>query len=376
MVTTRLPPPTLALLCLHLGACAAPVGFDPEGGAPGSAECIGGKCDAWDPHNDPARLGRLEESLQRLPTRGSVATAPWPDSGWRQWRDGIAWRWQGGDVPSAMEKYDDAFREGDGQAVQWEVAHHGTGQGRELGEWWGHCNGWAAAALLQPEPLHAVEHAGVRFEVGDIRGLLAEMHFDVEAEVVGRRCNGERIRRDRSGRPTEDACRDTNAGTFHVVIANLLGRQSRGFVLDFEAGASVFNHIAVGFEVAAWREVSEADATRLVGAPGRAYPYNGAATRFVQVETRLSYLPEDSAPPGTQPGDEAASHVRVETYRYLLEADRDLVVVGGEWLADSRGAQPDFLWLPTRDVEGRPYSSENPHVRAADVLELLRRSRE
>ena len=35
--------------------------------------------------------------------------------------------------------------------------------------WWGHCNGWAAASVLENEPTTAREVKGITFEVGDQR---------------------------------------------------------------------------------------------------------------------------------------------------------------------------------------------------------------
>ena len=43
--------------------------------------------------------------------------------------------------------------------------------------WAGHCNGWAAAALLEPEPTAPVTRAGVDFSVADLKGLLSSYHF-------------------------------------------------------------------------------------------------------------------------------------------------------------------------------------------------------
>ena len=38
--------------------------------------------------------------------------------------------------------------------------------------WWGHCNGWAAASVLENEPTVRREVHGIGFEVGDQKGLL------------------------------------------------------------------------------------------------------------------------------------------------------------------------------------------------------------
>ena len=52
--------------------------------------------------------------------------------------------------------------------------------------WAGHCNGFAAAALLEPEPLEPVTALGVTFSVADLKGLLVDYHFgDAAAWTFG-----------------------------------------------------------------------------------------------------------------------------------------------------------------------------------------------
>ena len=40
-----------------------------------------------------------------------------------------------------------------------------------------HCNGFAAAALLEPEPTEQREILGITFSVADLKGLLVDYHF-------------------------------------------------------------------------------------------------------------------------------------------------------------------------------------------------------
>ena len=361
-------------------ACASPPSNEekPGGQTPPAASCPDGKCDAIDQRNDPGRLGLdLERNLDKLPKRGRVAVLPWPGNAWRMHHDGIAWRWLGFRDSSPIEKYDQAFG---ADGWRWEMKKHGT-DGRQVGEWWGHCNGWAAAALLEPEPLHSVEYQGQIFEVSDIKALLVEVYYGSKAYAVGLRCNLSEAdqKRDQNGRAEETACRDTNPGSFHIALLNLVGRDQRGFVMDFESADAVFNHIVTGYEVRTLAEVSEQQALELLELQGDRYPYNNEAKRFYSVETSLEYLPEHSIEPSRRPhADRVAEYLKTMTYRYLLEVDGAGVIIGGEWLGSSRHEQPDFYWLPIHHDDGRlaAGSIENPHVKYDDVKKLLDLSRD
>src|SRR5262249_13221748 len=43
--------------------------------------------------------------------------------------------------------------------------------------WWGHCNGWCGAAIMEKEPLGPIETNGIRFELADLKGLLTESFY-------------------------------------------------------------------------------------------------------------------------------------------------------------------------------------------------------
>jgi hypothetical protein len=42
--------------------------------------------------------------------------------------------------------------------------------------WCGHCHGWAAAAILEPEPTRPVRVGMIDFTISDLKGLLTEVH--------------------------------------------------------------------------------------------------------------------------------------------------------------------------------------------------------
>jgi hypothetical protein len=98
--------------------------------------------------------------------------------------------------------------------------------------WAGHCNGWAAAALLEPEP--AVERVlgGVTFSVADQKGLLTSYHFaDAAAWAVG----------------SEEV--DVSPSDFHRQMTRWIGGERTGAIFTFRpVGQEIWSYPAYRFE--------------------------------------------------------------------------------------------------------------------------------
>ncbi len=422
---------TLACL-LALGGCAAPT--SPIGGfgdcnpdLPGDVDCnpaaASGKGDAWDYANDPLRVSQsLEYRAADLPLEGRASQGTWAASYWPTLRGSTNYRWQGASHLSPLEKYDAAFngwaaaeseylssvpsdcgeeaptkyneyREWLGPAARWQSSAQGRDQmydGRDndgdgkvdecdyddhdgIESWWGLCHAWAPAAILEPEPLHAVEYNGQRFEVSDIKGLLLTVYDGTESMFLGGRCNAREFERDEHHRIRMDECRDVNAGAWHVVAANFLGLNGRAFVEDRTAGFQVWNQPVVGYRVTMAEERSLEEALGVLGVDATdRYPFNDRAARFYEVKMTTDYLVEGHQ--STEPLGEDG-YIRHDDYHYVLELDQEGKIIGGEWVGSSRDSHPDFLWVPMRPRTGYGRRS-NPHVDLETVRELLRLSRE
>jgi hypothetical protein len=222
--------------------------------------------EAWDGANDPLHLAtNYERRLSALPTSGQAARAPWSDTYWPTTDGGVAARWQlsGGGVNnytpptyaevqtwtlaqrallSPAEKYDIYLGRYDYPLVAYERQRTaGVHQG-----WEGLCHGWAPAALAFDEPksvlLTGAGNIQIPFAASDIKALmiLVQGQFpNVNSYSAGARCNV-----DLNGRPDLAAnpeCRDINAGTFHIVLANQLGLAHQGFVADVTRDYQVWN---------------------------------------------------------------------------------------------------------------------------------------
>lgn len=239
--------------------------------------------------------------------------------------------------------------------------------------WWeGICHGWAPAAINFPEPNQVVvqNRDGIRVPFGssDVKALLAmydAYNYDRSSYAsVGVRCNasgkvpGEGDDRDANPNPppydqaNAPNCRDMNPGSFHIILTNMIGVHSKGFVADIDRFNDVWNQPITSFN------------TRIVGdEPLNGDDHMNGIERRVRIETKMTYgeelkfyTPELAAqghlnfvsklPVTMTPHQKFLS----KNYVYILELDRSGKIVGGEWISETR---PDFLWTIGRELKFR-----------------------
>lgn len=267
-----------------------------------------GKADRWDWRNDPARFhAELEYNWENLPSEGYSKKTAWADTYWPTYEDSINARWQGNDTLSPAEKYDKAFNDWepadgfmdlkpyDTSSCEWDEGYYeglgpaakyvsrnkgnwkshngvdddgdGLSDKEECGwggdkdrdgveSWFGLCHAWVPSAILEDEPLAPVTRNGVTFEVSDIKALLIMQHDRSDAYMLGGRCNEKDVERDDSGRLTEGQCRDVNAGAFHLIMTNFLGKQQRPIAEDKTYDYQVWNQPVVGYKITEQKELS------------------------------------------------------------------------------------------------------------------------
>lgn len=315
--------------------------------------------EAWNRANDPLRLGgRYSRNFASLPLEGSIdkADRPWSDSYWPSIDGGIAARWSGQiergfdtklatleDVKkmtpdqlramSPAEKYDVYMGRFDYPTVQRERMRTSP----DDAGWEGLCHGWAAASLLYREPAAAVvvssDGVEVPFGASDIKALLIYFQAEIanaRSNMLGERCNRDSVTPEDMG---ASDCRDTNAGSLQIVLANRLGLQKKGFVIDRTRNFQVWNQPVFAFK-------STVEKTQ--------GPSEGAAIGTVQevvLATQVSYAVEIE-PRWDKVLDTEDQNDSAETYHYRLELDASGEIIGGEWLEWNR---PDFLWTQERE---------------------------
>ncbi|NBO38628.1 hypothetical protein EBU99_08600 [bacterium] len=336
--------------------------------------------EAWDDYNNPAQLDAGSVVvLADLPSAGQASKIPWADIYWPSYLGGIALRWQNGlqtpfnslrlseaqvrsmspaelSALSPAEKYDIYMGRFDFPTVQAELARTHPA----MPKWQGICHGWSAAAINFDEPgavtVQGPSGISVPFASGDVKALLAYAQGVVYMPAV--RALGQRCDADLTTMPhlrNTAACRDTNAGAFHLVLANLIGRNGQNLIADLTRGAEVWNFPIFAY---ATREISRQPAS--VGAAPQ-------AVTEVIVETDVHLLVELEQPNVMPLGDNRPAAEEVQTYQYAIELDSLGRIVGGRWLSDER---PDFMWLQER-AAFRGYFADISRIYESSLLGTL-----
>lgn len=258
-----------------------------------------GKAEAWGPSDNPAMFNsNLEYRVTELPRTGEAQNIPWAGNYWPVYEDSINYKWAGPNSKAPSTKYGEAFgvtgvedgvsryhgidahptakactSDSDCDSADACAKREGQTSGRCIPTWWGICHAWAPAAILLPEPKKPVTYNNVEFKIQDIKALLTLVFDRTQTKFVSLRCNkldvDNEITFDKYGRPdnSNGECRDTNPGTFHVLMTNYLGKQRESFVYDRTWDSQVWNQPLRGYRITALDEVSAFEANRLIGVP-------------------------------------------------------------------------------------------------------------
>ena len=336
------------------------------------------------------------KKFKDLPEHGEARKKPFTGH-WYPHRHGGTARIFPGKSRSALHRYDQAFPRSDGTAVGWESRFHSSGASK----WTGHCNGFAAASQRHLEPRFDVIRNGVRFTPADVKTLLTEIHQHVHTYMLGgRRCRNVLIENasntgggtscpagyrkillgngktkciknapTRTSSPHLSSCEDVNAGTFHLALANWVGRREQTIVFDKEAYHQVWNYPLFKYHLERTsRFISKAEALRFTGQRGRRYPFNRAATSFYYAKMRIGYAQVlQNSESSTHPTFKESS----ETYTYILELDDFGDIVGGEWIGDSYHTHPDFLWIALEPQKSLTASEARRVMRGSTLQRYL-----
>lgn len=276
----------------------------------------------------------FEWKYEALPEKGQVREGQIPYSGY-------IYPDRGGGTASALRKYDMAFHRGRYSATSWEnwdtTAYKkpkrrglfGLRVVMETPSWHGHCNGWAAAAIRHAEPQKSVTINGVTFSPADIKGLLAELYIYNDLQNLA------------------GVDYPMNAGLFHAVITNWVGRGQHGLGMEADPGEEKWNYPIYG------------------------YASSSAMRRRNQVEVKLNLA---YAKDSNGEYDESPRIQRVKYFHYMLELNGQGDIIGGYFFRDSSFI--DMLWVPVRPKPaGQPGNeSGNPHVTVENIMSIWRAS--
>lgn len=339
--------------------------------------------DKWDGANNPRKLEKVtgvaivtEFSALPLTAKLSNQHYIWSDTWWRNPWGGITYRWNAEPNPenftyrfmnrdevkaatlgelerlSPTEKYDIYMGNYDYPLTRKVRALYNPKQ-----EWWeGICHGWSMAAVSHVEParndLTNKDGVVVPFGSTDVKGLLgfyyAKVHKTEKSTQLGRRCSipgkvpGEAYPQDdvrfqppfflRGGN-----CADMNAGAFHVALANMIGLQDKGLIVEVDRYADVWNQPVGEYtsRIISTKTTKKGSEIRI-----KLDMTYGEESNTMDPQSRRE---EDhgfvSMDPVTGTPDQLFS---TRHYEYTLELDKSGNITGGEWISNTR---PDFLWL-------------------------------
>jgi hypothetical protein len=236
--------------------------------------------------------------------------------------------------------------------------------------WWeGICHGWSLAASNYAEPDKTVvtnkDGINVPFGSSDVKGLLS-MHAAFNAKGhnarVGDRCSvqgkvkGEESEEDGDIKPPSKkdadkaACADVNAGSFHIILASMIGINSQGFVADVDRFNDVWNQPITSYES---HIVGEVALTK--------EDVKNGVDKKIQMKTKMNFGEELVFWSEKEVGEGTLGFVSKEPvtgtpaqtfkfrdYEYVLELDKSGNIIGGEWISESR---PDMVWLRAKDAQ-------------------------
>ena len=260
-----------------------------------------------------------------------------------------------------LSVYDRAFNDGRDLANSYEVqrvlgSDSALFVGRRLRRnnegWEGYCSGFTASTIRHPEPVKSVDAGevggtpGVVFQPSNIKALLSSIY----------------------NRTTDDSyifvappsAKDggPNMGTFHLALANYIGRAGHPIGIDRTKGQAAWNNPIYAYEVTSVRDAGD-----------------GNHVHYKTVETTVifSFYGSDSGTQTDQETGEVSGNTKqTMDFRYTLALDDKGKIVGGTALSNSGY----FLWIPLHAIQGKQDGSApgNPYVDVKKVIALAKAS--
>ncbi len=255
--------------------------------------------------NSTAEMEHTFEALTNLKTEDfslNESLSPSAQADRLPWR-GFWWPRRYMPILGPLSKYDRFVEVNSGTnpgMASWERVHHPS----HGVNWSGHCNGWAAAAILRNEPRFQKTdpRSGIIFSVSDQKGIMSEADYCVSATSYGTRNNGQ------GG--------GIRADIFHKTLRYYIGSLRKPIAMDINPGVAVENNVASGYTMDI--------------IPNGPNTFNVTTTVFMHRYDNVA-----SNVPGI-----ASPYTRI--YKYILHTDSSGNPISGSWLTST----PDFIWIP------------------------------
>jgi hypothetical protein len=308
---------------------------------------------AWMRVSDPLIMStNFNFMMNELPLSGKVGDPKkyWSSDYWARYKGGINYRWNSSNptgfnlrspTQSQATQMSQAQLAALAPSEKWDlfIGRYDYPTKREVDNyaspgrptWEGICDGWAGAAMnhSEPKPVTMTNPDGIEIPFGssDIKGLLSWYYAKKYADgydQMGRRCYG-------TASSTDRCTHDMNAGAFHIVLANKIGRDGTSFIADIDRNSQVWNHLAYNYN----------SVIRYRNLPPRSTSASGTVS-VMRVRTTVHYvflLLRNTWEPVLGTSRQRTSS---RIYEYYLDINSQGKIIGGDWITTQR---PDFLWL-------------------------------
>jgi len=294
----------------------------------------------WNEYNDPSTWNpSFQYKLNKLPTSAQSPKTPWSDTYWPNNEGGIAHRWQDEKNNNTGWNYKlyklEELKDGSvdlnilSPAEKFDILNSRYDYPLLKSEWqrcdpkdefWeGICHGWAPAAILYEEPNNMTmknkDGLEIPFGSSDVKALLsyflAQFAPDLtKVQFIGERCNTdiEENRRDADN----PECSDTNPGTFHVMLTNMIGLAGTAFICDVDRNFEVWNQPMTKYKYT----LGKTSAPTNTSAPGTVKGQSVSLTMYYVKETYPLATAHDPL-------------ILNKKYNYLLDLDADGNILAG-----------------------------------------------
>ncbi len=226
--------------------------------------------------------------------QGEADAKPWSGYWWPLKKGELVKGYRG--HPSPIEKYD-LYLQGyyPGAATQnARIAWYDP----EVPSWYGICNGWANASILENQEFRPSAAHNVFLEVGDKKGLLAAIHAEDETLY--------------------EFCR--NPEPFHRYLLQYIGEQGLAVAADFDTSEEFWSYPIYSYEM----KIVEGD-------------------QADQVQCRIMHANDQGFPPDFEGTVEVE---RVYYYKLDKDIDGNYIKGSGSWQGTSVADHPAIVWVP------------------------------
>ena len=191
---------------------------------------------------------------------GTAARTPWTGYWWPQLS---TYTYKLYNNPGPMTKYDQATGS---TSYSWEYSNHRTTDTTK--SWWGHCQAWAAASIMEPQP-SAKTVNGVSFSQDDVEGLYSETWTRHTGYMYGTRCY--------SCTTDSEAYKDIYPADFDRQVRYWIGQQQTPLYMDFTTGHEVWNYPIYAYSRSSTWSGNKEYVTMKVWRANTYYDYSGTS---------------------------------------------------------------------------------------------------